>query len=69
MRCSPCPNCSTYPRRWCTADHFFAEYVNGTFDDRLMNKVSASGTLPDGRSFRVFANESQARTSYQVVIR
>jgi hypothetical protein len=52
------------------ADHFVATYVNGPPpDDRLLNKVSASGLLPDGRSFRVQGNESEAGTRYHVEIR
>jgi hypothetical protein len=53
-----------------TADHFMAEYVNGPPPgDRLMNKLIARGLLPDGRTFRVQANESRAMTGYRIDIR
>lgn len=53
-----------------TADHFIAQYVNGPAPaDRLMNKLTANGQLPDGRSFRIQANESQAGTGYHIDIR
>lgn len=53
-----------------SADHFVALYVNGPApDDHLMNKLSAHGSLPDGRSFRVHAEESAAGTRYQVELR
>lgn len=53
-----------------SADHFIATYENGPPpDDRLMNKLSASGNLPDGRSFRVQAVESATGTRYEVVLR
>jgi hypothetical protein len=53
-----------------SADHFVALYVNGPApDDRLMNRLSASGTLPDGRAFRVLAVERPAGTDYQVEFR
>jgi hypothetical protein len=53
-----------------SADHFVALYVNGPApDDRLMNRLSASGSLPDGRAFRVSAVESNAGTRYQVEFR
>lgn len=53
-----------------SADRFVALYVNGPPpDDRLMNTLSASGSLPDGRAFRVHANESAAGTRYSVEIR
>lgn len=53
-----------------SADHFVALYVNGPPpDDRLLNKLSASGSLPDGRHFRIHASESQGGTRYRVDIR
>jgi hypothetical protein len=53
-----------------TADRFSAQYVNGPPpDDRLMNMLTAHGDLPDGRSFRVQATESQADTRYRIEIR
>jgi hypothetical protein len=53
-----------------SADHFVALYVNGPApDNRLMNRLSASGDLPDGRTFRVSAVESNAGTRYQVQLR
>lgn len=52
-----------------SADHFVATYANGPPpDDRLLNKVTASGTLPDGREFRIMGNESEASTHYKVEI-
>lgn len=53
-----------------SADHFVATYENGPPpDDRLMNKMTASGSLPDGRSFRVKAVESASGTRYDVQLR
>lgn len=53
-----------------SADHFVALYVNGPAPpDRLMNRLSANGSLPDGRSFRVLGVESAAGTRYQVEFR
>lgn len=50
-----------------SADRFIGVYANGAPPEhRLMNKVSASGTLPDGREFRIAANESENGTRYQV---
>lgn len=51
-----------------TADQFTTEYVNGPFDQTLMNKLEARGVFSDGRGFRIHANESQAGTVYQVVV-
>lgn len=53
-----------------SADRLTALYVNGPRpEDRLMNKLSASGSLPDGRSFRIHANESAGGTGYRIDIR
>lgn len=53
-----------------TAHHLQAVYVNGPPpEDRLMNKLVAHGTLPDGRTFQIKANESQAGTRYRIDVR
>lgn len=52
-----------------SADRFVATYVNGPPpDDRLLNKLSANGTLPDGREFRISANEREGGTRYRVKV-
>jgi hypothetical protein len=53
-----------------SADRLTALYVNGPPpEDRPMNELSASGTLPDGRAFRIHANESMGGTGYRIDIR
>ncbi len=53
-----------------TADHYVANYVNGPLPlGFVMQKIVASGTLPDGRSFRVHAGDSQGGVRNQIVIR